>query len=152
MRDLKIYQLLCNAALPNEGRTAAQRRLGVGSHGTGARHQASDPLTTARLIYIISTPQEMMAAGLAAMPEEPPFAVSWVGAIISVKEFVQIISKSRSIERLVTFSGTISVTGTMQWSQRETDAWICGLLASELVVADQAYQAKIADVKRSRDA
>ena len=150
--DMRVFQLLINAALLNEGRTEAQRRLGVGSHGTGARFQADNPFTTARLIFVSCTPQELIAAGLATSPDDPAFVVSWIGAIMSVEDFIQILAKSDTIHRLVTFAGTESTKGSSRWSLDENRAWVLDLISKNQGPAERAYLAKDEDARRSREA
>ena len=126
-------------------------RLGVGSHGTGAVRQAKDPLSTTRLVFLNATPQEMIGA-LATAPDDPAFVVSWIGAIMSLEDFVQILAKSDTIHRLVTFTGAEPIKNSSSWSVDENREWLLSLLRANQGPAERAYLAKDEDARRSREA
>ena len=116
------------------------------------RHWCSLPGTTARLIFVNCTPQELIAAGLATTPDDPAFVVSWIGAIMSVEDFIQILAKSDTIHRLVTFIGTEPIKGSSHWSLDENRAWILDLVRKNQGPAERAYLAKDEEARRSREA
>ena len=90
---LRIEDVLVHSALPNLGRSQAQRSLGTGTFGSGSGYDRVERMESiARLLYF-DEPQGPAAlrAGLIEVITDPPLCIMWLGVAYSVRSFVEVL-------------------------------------------------------------
>ena len=100
---MRVQDCIATAVLPNPGRSAEQRTMGVGAQGSLQYNAGANAASTARFLYLRADTAELIKANLVASPNDPCMAVSWLGAAYSLGEFANLLSVTGQVNRIITF-------------------------------------------------
>jgi len=149
---LMVQDVLVNGILPNVGRNQAQRTLGTGVHGSGSWDRPETPESVARLLYLHECNPAALKAGLLGTVQDDPLAIMWLGVAYSISGFIQVFLQHKKIDRLQCFTETLNLDPNLGYSAAEWDLWLRQRLNAQLQPASRAYQDRVADAERSRQA
>ena len=121
---LRIEDVLVHSALPNLGRSQAQRSLGTGTFGSGSGYDRVERMESiARLLYF-DEPQGPAAlrAGLIEVITDPPLCIMWLGVAYTRSDLS--LKSSWHTRSLIVFNASIKLFGsTRAWSTLPTNGW-----------------------------
>ena len=100
---MRVQDCIATAVLPNPGRSSEQRTMGVSAQGSMQYNAGANATSTARLLYLLADPAELLKANLISSRNNPCMAVSWLGAAYSIGEFANLLSVTRQVNRIITF-------------------------------------------------
>ena len=151
---LRIEDVLVHAALPNLGRSQAQRSLGTGTFGSGSGYDRVEHLEAiARLLYF-DEPQGPAAlrAGLIEVITDPPLCIMWLGVAYSVRSFVEVFMAHKVIDRIQCFNQVVWLDANQEYTADEWVAWIKGRISYEVASGRRTYEEKQRQARESREA
>ena len=143
---LRVQDVLVHGALPNVGRSQAQRSLGVGAHGSGSGYDRPERLeSVARLLYFNNVGAEScspaaLRAGLIDAVTDDPRCIMWLGVAYSIRSCVDVFLAQKIIDRIQAFSEIVWIDATLGYSADEWAAWLRQHLAGQAVKQQQVAQ------------
>ena len=151
---LRIEDVLVYAALPNLGRSQAQRSLGTGTFGSGSGYDRVERLEAiARLLYF-DEPQGPAAlrAGLIEVITDPPLCIMWLGVAYSVRSFVEVFMAHKIVDRIQCFNQVVWIDTSLEYTADEWVAWLKERISYEVAAGRRTYEEKLRQARESREA
>ena len=151
---LRIEDVLVHSALPNLGRSQAQRSLGTGTFGSGSGYDRVERMESiARLLYF-DEPQGPAAlrAGLIEVITDPPLCIMWLGVAYSVRSFVEVFTTHKIVDRIQCFNQVVWIDPSLEYSTDEWVAWIKERISYEVASGRRTYEEKLRQARESREA
>ena len=151
---LRIEDVLVHSALPNLGRSQAQRSLGTGTFGSGSGYDRVERMESiARLLYF-DEPQGPAAlrAGLIEVITDPPLCIMWLGVAYSVRSFVEVFTTHKIVDRIQCFNQVVWIDPSLEYSTDEWVAWIKERISYEVASGRRTYEEKLRQARESQEA
>ena len=151
---LRIEDVLVHSALPNLGRSQAQRSLGTGTFGSGSGYDRVERMESiARLLYF-DEPQGPAAlrAGQIEVITDPPLCIMWLGVAYSVRSFVEVFMAHKIVDRVQCFNQVIWIDTSLAYTADEWVAWLKERISYQVAAGRKAYEEKLRQARESREA
>ena len=151
---LRIEDVLVYAALPNLGRSQAQRSLGTGTFGSGSGYDRVERLEAIARLLFFDEPQGPAAlrAGLIKVITDPPLCIMWLGVAYSVRSFVEVFMAHKIVDRIQCFNQVVWIDTSLEYTADEWVAWIKGRISYEVAAGRRTYEEKQRQARESREA
>ena len=151
---LRVEDVLVHAALPNLGRSQAQRSLGTGTFGSGSGYDRVERLEAiARLLFFDEAQgPAALKAGLIEVITDPPLCIMWLGVAYSVRSFVEVFMAHKIVDRILCFNQTIWIDPGLEYSADEWVDWIKSRISYEVAAGRRTYEEKQRQAQESREA
>ena len=151
---LRIEDVLVYAALPNLGRSQAQRSLGTGTFGSGSGYDRVERLEAIARLLFFDEPQGPAAlrAGLIEVITDPPLCIMWLGVAYSVRSFVEVFMAHKIVDRIQCFNQVIWIDPSLEYTADEWVAWIKDRISYEVAAGRRTYEEKQRQARESREA
>ena len=142
------------SALPNVGRSQAQRSLCTGTFGSGSGYDRVERMESiARLLYFDEPcGPAALRAGLIDVITDPPLCIMWLGVAYSVRAFIDVFLAHKVIDRTQAFNEVIWLDPNLEYSADEWLGWLRERISYQVAAGCRTYEEKLRQAEQSRQA